>query len=106
MYMYMYTYIQQILSAQVPSSPSSIVDGLQRHIKDLIRTIRVRDDQHERMIAGMHEQKAKIEMLMHQQAEAAQESFEVEYVAVCCSIFVAMCCSVIEVECGAVYCSV
>ena len=70
---------------QVPASPSSIVDGLQRHIKDLMRCIEIRDAQHERMLAGMQEQKAKLELLMQQHAaaaarsfKAAQQSFELE----------------------------
>lgn len=63
-------------AGQVPASPSSIVDGLQRHIKDLMRCIEIRDAQHKRMISGMQEQKAKLELLMQQQAEAAMRSFE------------------------------
>ncbi len=90
-------------SAEVPASLSGIVDGLQWHIKDLMRSIENRDSQvkahfvsvlrpcvfdisdtnswspplqHERMVFHMREQKAKIEMLMQQHAEATRQSFE------------------------------
>lgn len=59
-------------------SPSSIVDGLQRHIRRLMRSIETQDAQRERLILGMQEQRAKIELLMKQQTEAGLQSGECE----------------------------
>ena len=59
-------------------SPSSMVDGLQRHIRRLMRSIETQDAQRERLIFGMQEQRAKIELLMKQQTEAGLQSGEFE----------------------------
>ena len=57
-------------------SPSSIVDGLQRHIRQLMQTIQTKDLQHERLISGMHDQKAKLDWLVEQQTETVLHSVQ------------------------------